>query len=344
MNASDTWGIPGPTAVWLYIALITAALIAQILAYWRVVRRGGSSLTVGEIRRSLSPAEIAELADPSGQRAVTVAIASLLLSRSLTYDSSGIRLTETTRHTAPIGDQNTRNAPSNEATSGPPNRQVTRAAASAVTSSLTTAVINAVAAAVRETSLRVDGIVADRAVDQALYRIDERLADRRLILIGGRRRFALTLKWWQLPVLAAGIARLIAGVVNHHPVGTLVLLLICNGILQLVLLGVLRTRWRTRLGQQVWDSLPQRWSDMAPRHKPSWSTIGPQQVAMAVAVFGGASVWAAFGDLANAAGIERHSPLSPSSSTGSSSSCSTYSSHSGCSGCGSSSSSSSCGG
>jgi uncharacterized protein (TIGR04222 family) len=110
-----------------------------------------------------------------------------------------------------------------------------------------------------------------------------RLAKQGLMLTPARRAQLGRLWLWGLPVFVLGVARLIAGVNNHKPVGdlTVILFVVAIGIFNLRARG----RWTTRAGEEVLQSrrVSQRgWTDRPGQITP----------ALAVALFGGAALWA----------------------------------------------------
>jgi uncharacterized protein (TIGR04222 family) len=104
------------------------------------------------------------------------------------------------------------------------------------------------------------------------------------LLLSAAQRAQLRWLWASsLPLLALGVARLVAGVNNHKPVTYLVFIILAVFAFPLIVGG--RRRWTTNRGERLLEL--RRLSQRGWRAKPEQITP-----ALAVALFGGGALWA----------------------------------------------------
>jgi uncharacterized protein (TIGR04222 family) len=145
-------------------------------------------------------------------------------------------------------------------------------------------------------------LAADPGVAQALDRMRTGLVqDGWLLDEPTRRRVRLT----SLPVFAValiGVGRLVDGLQHGKPVGFLVAELI--GV-SLVGLRMLAAPTVSGAAKAMVNELRRQRAELSPRRSPAWSVYGPSGVALGVALFGTAALWAADPVFAGQAEIQR---------------------------------------
>ncbi|MBO4207071.1 TIGR04222 domain-containing membrane protein, partial [Micromonospora echinofusca] len=181
--------------------------------------------------------------------------------------------------------------------------------------------------------VRTRDLAGDLAVAGALDQLRSGLAQRGMALGPGQRAAARIGALLLLGLLAIGGLRLLSGLANGKPVGFLVLSMVAVFVVFLV---QLRAPRHTRAGRAALRNLRNRYAHLAPSSSPAYASYGAAGVAMGVALFGAASIWAL--DPAFAAEAEIQRQAAAGSSSGSGSSCGGGDSGSSCSG------GSSCGG
>ena len=127
-------------------------------------------------------------------------------------------------------------------------------------------------------------------VDRALTELRDGL-DQRGLLIGANRRAALRLGPLLLAALELlGIFRIIAGLANGRPVWYLVPIVI--GLAVVTTLLFVRVPRRTRAADTALRTLRPRNRHLSPASNPAYAVYGATGLAMAVALYGTASLWA----------------------------------------------------
>ena len=101
---------------------------------------------------------------------------------------------------------------------------------------------------------------------------------------------------WSLPLLALGVARVVAGTANGRPVGLLVVLLVVTVVLAVAL--CLRVPDATELGRRTLNRL------RAETGRPAGGA-SPSELAMATALFGAGVLWSADVEMAMALRLPR---------------------------------------
>ncbi|GIJ77508.1 TIGR04222 domain-containing protein [Micromonospora phaseoli] len=140
-------------------------------------------------------------------------------------------------------------------------------------------------------------------VARALTELREGL-DRHGLLVGSDRRAALRLGPLLLAaLLALGVARIAAGLANGRPVWYLVFIL-CGLAAVTTVLFVWVPR-RTRAADLAIRRLRQRNHHLAPASNPAHAVYGSAGLAMAVALYGTATIWALDPTFAEQAEIQR---------------------------------------
>ncbi|MEV6693063.1 TIGR04222 domain-containing membrane protein [Micromonospora sp. NPDC051196] len=150
-------------------------------------------------------------------------------------------------------------------------------------------------------------------VARALDELRDGLA-RHDLLVGPDRRAALRLGSLLLAALVAlGVARIAAGLANDRPVWYLVL--IVGGLAVLTTILFVRVPRRTRAAQDALLGLRHRNRHLAPAAKPAYTVYGAAGLAMAVALYGTASLWALDPTFAQQADIQREAMAAGGSSS-----------------------------
>ncbi|TCB98086.1 TIGR04222 domain-containing membrane protein [Micromonospora zingiberis] len=140
-------------------------------------------------------------------------------------------------------------------------------------------------------------------VTRALGELRDGLA-RHDLVVGPDRRAALRLGPLLLAALSAlGVARIAAGLVNGRPVWYLVIIVCGLAVLATVLF--FRVPRRTRAADRALRTLRQRSRHLAPASHPSYTVYGSAGLAMSVAIYGTASLWALDPTFAQQAEIQR---------------------------------------
>ncbi|MFV2101224.1 TIGR04222 domain-containing membrane protein [Micromonospora sp. LOL_024] len=153
--------------------------------------------------------------------------------------------------------------------------------------------------------------------------------DRHGLLIGSDRRAALRLGPLLLAaLLLLGVARFAAGLANGRPVWYLVFI-VC-GLAAVTTVLFVRMPRRTRAADLAIRRLQQRNHHLAPASNPAYTVYGSAGLAMAVALYGTATIWALDPTFAQQTEIQRQEATSGDATT----SCSGGSTADGNSGCG----------
>ncbi|WP_433529029.1 TIGR04222 domain-containing membrane protein [Micromonospora sp. CA-263727] len=154
-------------------------------------------------------------------------------------------------------------------------------------------------------------------VARALTELRDGLA-RHGLLVSPERRAALRLgSLFLATLLALGVARIAAGLANGRPVWYLVFIVCGLAVVTAVLF--LRVPRRTRSADVAIRSLRQRSRHLAPASNPAYAVYGASGLAMAVALYGTASLWAMDPTFAQQAEIQRQAMTA--GGTGTTSSC-----------------------
>jgi uncharacterized protein (TIGR04222 family) len=186
----DTWGIPGPTFVVVYTALIVGLLVAAMLARREIRAEPGRTPSTGW---EADPNAVAFL-NEGPALAVTAALSTLHVDGLIVAEGRSLR-----RVGAP-GALTSRRTP------------------------LEQAVLAATSSAVTRPALGLDS-----GVQAALDRLRAGLVERGLLLDHDQIRRMRRWGWAMLAVLALGFARLCSGLAGDKAVGGLVLLLVVAG-------------------------------------------------------------------------------------------------------------------
>ncbi|MEV6811073.1 TIGR04222 domain-containing membrane protein [Micromonospora sp. NPDC051296] len=153
-------------------------------------------------------------------------------------------------------------------------------------------------------------------VDRALVELRDGL-DRRGLVVGPNRRTALRMGPLLLvALLLLGVFRIVAGLANDRPVWYLVLIVCGLAVVTTVLF--VRVPRRTRAADVAVRSLRQRNRHLAPASHPAYAVYGAAGLAMAVALYGTASLWALDPTFAQQAEIQRQAMTGGGTSTTSS--------------------------
>ncbi|PZG03885.1 TIGR04222 domain-containing membrane protein, partial [Micromonospora craterilacus] len=156
-------------------------------------------------------------------------------------------------------------------------------------------------------------------VDRALVEMRDGL-ERRGLLVGPNRRTALRMGPLLLvALLLLGVFRIVAGLANDRPVWYLVLIVCGLAVITTVLF--LRVPRRTAAADDAVRSLRQRNRHLAPASHPAYTVYGAAGLAMAVALYGTASLWALDPTFAEQAEIQRQAMTGGGGGGGTTSSC-----------------------
>ncbi|MFC6021057.1 TIGR04222 domain-containing membrane protein [Plantactinospora solaniradicis] len=261
-SEGDTWGIPGPT--FLTIFLVAAGLIVLTTVLHRLVRFAGRRPPEGFDR--LHPIRAAYL-HGGGRLAVYTALGMLRAAGAV-----GVAPDRTLVLTGPLPALAT------------PLDQAVYHAASRRGSARTLPVDDGVSYALHElrTELSRDGLA---------LRWTTRLGAAVVPVLAG------------LALVAVGGVRMIAGAGNGKPVQNLFLACTVFMIVMIILASTVPKR--TRAAKRALRSLRRTYRHLGPGHAPAYATYGAAGVAMGIAIFGPASLWALDPEFAAGAGIER---------------------------------------
>jgi uncharacterized protein (TIGR04222 family) len=250
----NTWGISGPQFLVLYAALFAVTLVGVVLARRRVLASGDRAAVAAH----LDPYQAAYL-NGGGDLAVLNAASNLLRRGSLA--NAGRRRGQQARlvaGAAPDAAAHPVEWALYQQVAATPNRRL---------KDLQGALTQAPALAALGERLRLDGL-APTPEQRARY-----------------RRMGL----WFAPLLALGVARLVAGTANGRPVGFLVLFLLVTVVVAAAL--VLRAPDATELGRRTLERL------RAEHPRPAVGA-SPAELSMGTALFGAGALWAADTDIA----------------------------------------------
>lgn len=253
--AGNTWGISGPTFIWMYIVLVAVALTAVIVVP-RLVRVS-RAVTADETRRlETSPVDVAYL-NGGADLAIVAAYSALSTIGAVTTVSGG-KLAAASVDVPP---------------DLPP---------------LAHAVYEA--ARHRVHPARMSG---QEAIAAELAAIRRRLTASGLLLSPVRRGLARWISLALPLVFVFGIVRLAFGIAGHKPFGYLLLCLI-GCFLATTTSGLWQSRaTQTRAGSAVLGELRARHTELDPKLAPSWTSYGPAAAALAVGMYGVDALWRA---------------------------------------------------
>jgi uncharacterized protein (TIGR04222 family) len=249
----DTWGISGPQFLLIYLVLLAVAVLAVVLVRRWVLAADGAAAPA-----RLDLYEIAEL-NGGGALVATTAVSSLLRKGGLA--SSSRRRSQPARlvaGTAPGPDAHPVEWAVYQQVAAGPNRRL------------------------RDVQAALEGSTALAAVRQRL-----RLGG--LAPTPEQRARCRAAVLWFLPLLALGVARVVAGRANGRPVGFLVALLAVTVVVAAVL--VVRVPNATELGRRTLQGL------RAEQPRPAAGAT-PAELTLGTALFGAGVLWAADTDTA----------------------------------------------
>ena len=250
----DTWGIDGPTFLFLYLLLAAVVLVAAMRARRRIAGVGAGRTTAADRAGPLSgrPQDVAYL-HGGPELAVWSALSAMHLSGTIATAGRGV--------VQAVG------RPENRAT------ELERAIHATATSPTP------------QHRLRYHGSVA-----AALDRIRERLVAEQLLLSEAQRDRIRRIGGWMLAVAVFGLVRIIAGVADARPIGFLVAATVVVAVIGLAQL--VRVPQRTVAGQRALEFLRDKHSDLSPSMRPDWVAHGAGAAALGVGVFGMGALWA----------------------------------------------------
>jgi uncharacterized protein (TIGR04222 family) len=257
----NTWGISGPRFLLLYLALFAVTVLWVVLARRQVLAAGDEPAVPGH----LDPYEAAEL-NGGGDLVVLTAVSNLLRGG----------------HLATAGRRRGQQA-----------RLAAGTAPDAAAHPVEWAVFQQVAASPNR---RLKDLQATLGQAPALAAVRERLRLRGLAPGPEQRARYRAMGLWFLPLLALGVARVVAGSANGRPVGFLVLFLLVTVVVAAVL--VRRAPHATELGRRTLKRL------RAEHPKPGLGA-SPAQLSMGTALFGAGVLWVADTDTAISLRIPR---------------------------------------
>jgi uncharacterized protein (TIGR04222 family) len=256
----DTWGISGPGFLVLYLVLLAVTVAGVVVARRRVLAAGDGTAVPPRLDRY-----------------------------EAAYLNGGCQLTATTAVSVLLR--------AGHLASSPGRRQRRRLVAG-----------TAPPAGAHPVEWAVYRLVADRpdhprwALGGELCQLPAMAAVRERLRQGGlsltdeqRSRYRATGLWF-LPLLALGVARVVAGTANGRPVGFLVVLLAVTVVLAVAL--CLRVPSATELGRRTLDRL------RAEAGRPA-AGASPSELAMATALFGAGVLWTADTEIAMALRVPR---------------------------------------
>jgi uncharacterized protein (TIGR04222 family) len=245
----DTWGISGPRFLLIYVVLLGVATLLAVAARRRALAGPGEG---AHAPSRLDPYEAADLNGGEGLVATT-AVSSLL---------RGGRLANAGRRRGPV-------------------RLVTRSAPPAGVHPVEWAAYELVAA---QPNRSLGDLRAALGRSPAVAAVHERLRRAGLAPTPEQRARYRAAGLWFAPLLALGVARVVAGTAAGRPVGFLVALLLITAVLAAAL--CLRVPRATELGRRTLQRL--RSETRRPPVGASTAELG-----MATALFGAGVLWAA---------------------------------------------------
>src|SRR5262249_17986790 len=133
-------------------------------------------------------------------------------------------------------------------------------------------------------------VQSDPTVTNALRRIGDRLIEDGLVLSPAQRGTARAAALAVLAVAALGVARIVAGIATHKPVGFLVWASI---VVLLVGLRLLAVPKMSRAGRNLLRRVRSSNAHLRPSRSPSWATYGAAGATLGVALYGTMALWAA---------------------------------------------------
>ena len=245
----NTWGISGPRFLLLYVGLLAATVLGVVLARRRLLASGGGAAAPDR----LDPYEAAYL-NGGGDLVVTTAAANLLRSGALANASH--------RRGQPAG-------------------LVAGTAPDAAAHPVEWALYRQVQA---RPNRRLKDLRVELEQAPALAALRERLRLGRLAPTDEQRARHRAMGLWFLPLLALGVARVVAGSANGRPVGFLVVALLATVVVAAVLVGQVPNA--TELGRRTLERL------RAEHPRPALGAT-PAELRMGTALFGAGVLWTA---------------------------------------------------
>ncbi|MDQ0365632.1 TIGR04222 domain-containing membrane protein [Catenuloplanes indicus] len=115
-------------------------------------------------------------------------------------------------------------------------------------------------------------------------------------------------------LVALGVVRLVAGLINGAAVWYLMIIVLALGITTLMLRS--RTPWMSRAGKNALAGMRTRYQYLSPAQSPAWGTYGMSGLAMGVALWGTASLYTYDAAFAAEAEIQRQAAASGAGSSG----------------------------
>lgn len=249
----DTWGISGPTFVAIYGGILVAVSTLVLVIRYRLSSPGRAALA-GLRAFGPSPYEVAML---KGGDSLVLTVAACRLKESGCL-SLGLAEELTVAGSLPPGAD---------------------------------PVENWVYAAVQRRPTRAREVLDETAAEAVLAPIRQRLWALGLLLEPRQRSLIRVQRLWFVAVLGLGIARLVAGVNHHRPIGFLFLLLAVGAYSAYV---ISTPPIPTRAGRGLLNEL-----------KGDSSALGAYGFAADVALSGVTALWAADAALAGALGLKR---------------------------------------
>jgi uncharacterized protein (TIGR04222 family) len=250
----NTWGISGPQFLLLYLVLLAVTVLGVVLTRRRALAPDDGAAGPAQ----LDPYEVAEL-NGGGALVATTAVSNLFRSG---------RLASSSRRR------------------GQPARLVTGKAPGPRDHPVEWAVYQQVADGPNR---RLKDVQAGLEGSSALAAVRERLRRVGLAPTPEQRARCRAAGLWFLPLLALGVARVVAGSANGRPVGFLVALLVVTVVVAARFL--LRVPDATELGRRTLKRL------RAEQPRPS-AGASPAELRMATALFGAGVLWTADTDTA----------------------------------------------
>lgn len=263
--AGDTWGIPGPTFIVIYLMAAAVAVVLTLTLRWGMSRGRPAG-------RPLRPAEMAYLAGGE-QQAVVTALAALHQAGAI--ETAGTRGLQVAKGAAEEGSP------------------------SAGSDRLADAALRAVR---KRPTGSIWTVTASPGVRDEVEQLRDGLVRDGLLLardVRSQWRLTASPLW---VVLAAGIARLMAGLYGDKPVGYLFLVLIALGVTTAVMMRSFSLV--TRAGRAALAGLRTEHRHLDPEKSPAWNTYGSDSIVTATALFGTEALWSAERSFAKAMQLE----------------------------------------
>jgi uncharacterized protein (TIGR04222 family) len=148
--------------------------------------------------------------------------------------------------------------------------------------------------------LQIHDLLTDRQVAHALDEVEAEVRGRRWVLTDGERRRVRAGAWLLLALALVGCTRALAVLVLGGGIGPVPALAAAAGLGAAVLGRPPRVSWA---GRRTIGNQRKAYGHLAPEQRPSWTTYGLHDVAVAVALYGPAALWSADPAFATAAGL-----------------------------------------